>query len=186
MAALIAEPIQAEGGDPYGSPAFFQGLRDITKKSGIVFIVDEVQTGGGASGEMWAHSHWNLSTPPDIVTFSKKMLTGGYFYADHLKVKEGYRIYNTWVGDPTKLFLLGKVMEVVKRDNLIQKAKEVGQLFQKSLAQLQVCHPPRLGHRYFRTLIRISSLRHEDWEPSPPLICPRPNSGINSWIRYLP
>ena len=40
-------------------------------KHGILFIVDEVQTGVGASGKMWAHEHWNLTTPPDMVTFSK-------------------------------------------------------------------------------------------------------------------
>ncbi|PAV57340.1 hypothetical protein WR25_13737 [Diploscapter pachys] len=64
VAAIIVEPIQAEGGDHYGSPAFFRGLQQIAKKNGIVFIVDEVQTGGGATGDFWAHSHWNLPFPP--------------------------------------------------------------------------------------------------------------------------
>ncbi|CAJ0582839.1 unnamed protein product, partial [Mesorhabditis spiculigera] len=139
VAALIVEPIQAEGGDHYGSPTFFQGVRDVTKKHGVVFIVDEVQTGGGCTGtgDMWAHSHWNLSSAPDIVTFSKKLLTGGYYYADHLKVQEGYRIYNTWVGDPTKLFLLEEVVKVIKRDGLIQQNAEVGKYFQGKLRQLQ-------------------------------------------------
>lgn len=45
VAALIVEPVQSEGGDNHASPAFFQGLRDITKKHGVVMIVDEVQTG---------------------------------------------------------------------------------------------------------------------------------------------
>jgi 4-aminobutyrate aminotransferase / (S)-3-amino-2-methylpropionate transaminase len=45
VAALIVEPIQSEGGDNHASPAFFQGLRDITKKHGVVLIADEVQTG---------------------------------------------------------------------------------------------------------------------------------------------
>ncbi|CAD6194491.1 unnamed protein product [Caenorhabditis auriculariae] len=145
VAAIIVEPIQAEGGDHYGSPQFFQGLRDITKKNGVVFIVDEVQTGGGATGDVWAHAHWNLSSPPDIVTFSKKLLTGGYYYADHLKVKEGYRIYNTWCGDPTKLYLLEKVVEVIQRDNLIEKTKSVGEKFQKALAELQASHSSKLS-----------------------------------------
>ncbi|CAA93517.1 putative 4-aminobutyrate aminotransferase, mitochondrial [Caenorhabditis elegans] len=137
VAAIIVEPIQAEGGDHYGSPAFFQGLRDITSKHGIVFIVDEVQTGGGATGDIWAHDHWNLSSPPDMVTFSKKLLTGGYFYGEHLRVKEAYRIYNTWMGDPTKLLLLEKAVEVIKRDGLIEQSREVGAEFQKRLGELQ-------------------------------------------------
>jgi len=48
-------------------------LREITLKHEVAFIVDEVQTGGGSTGKFWAHEHWNLSTPPDIVTFSKKL-----------------------------------------------------------------------------------------------------------------
>lgn len=46
----------------------------------VAFIVDEVQTGCGPTGKMWCHEHFNLPEPPDMVTFSKKMFTGGYFY----------------------------------------------------------------------------------------------------------
>ncbi|GMS97259.1 hypothetical protein PENTCL1PPCAC_19434, partial [Pristionchus entomophagus] len=141
VAAVIVEPIQSEGGDHYGSPAFFRGLRDLTKKKGVVFIVDEVQTGGGAAnGQIWAHSHWNLQEPADIVTFSKKLLTGGFYFADHLKVKEGYRIYNTWMGDPTKLLLLEQVLNVYKKDGLLERAKVIGQEFQKNLTSFQKAH----------------------------------------------
>ncbi|VDL64227.1 unnamed protein product, partial [Nippostrongylus brasiliensis] len=145
VAAIIVEPIQAEGGDNYGSPAFFKQLQKIAADNGVCFIVDEVQTGGGGTGDMWAHSHWNLDSPPDIVTFSKKLITGGYFYKDEFRIKEGYRIYNTWMGDPSKLFLLQKVIEVVKRDGLIAKTKQVGELFQRELAHLQANHSTKLS-----------------------------------------
>lgn len=102
VAAVIVEPIQSEGGDYIGSPFFFNNLQSICKENGVVFIVDEVifcfiynfflifkvQTGGGSSGTFWAHEQWNLSTPPDIVTFSKKTLIGGYYYKDELKINE--------------------------------------------------------------------------------------------------
>ncbi|KAK6030844.1 putative 4-aminobutyrate transaminase [Ostertagia ostertagi] len=145
VAAIIVEPIQAEGGDNYGSPAFFKQLQKIAADNGIVFIVDEVQTGGGGTGDMWAHSHWNLDSPPDIVTFSKKLITGGYYYKENLRIKEGYRIYNTWMGDPTKLFLLEKVVEVIKRDDLINKTKLVGEYFQSELANLQANHSSKVS-----------------------------------------
>ncbi len=80
VAMLVVEPIQAEGGDNHASPAFFRGLQQICKENGAAFIVDEVQTSGGNIGSMWAHESWNLPTPPDAVTFSKKMMTGGYVY----------------------------------------------------------------------------------------------------------
>jgi 4-aminobutyrate aminotransferase/(S)-3-amino-2-methylpropionate transaminase len=86
--ACIVEPIQAEGGDHYGSANFFRELRDICLDNDIAFIVDEVQTGGGATGRWWAHEAWGLSVPPDLVTFSKKMITGGYFYREEFVVPE--------------------------------------------------------------------------------------------------
>jgi len=61
IAALIVEPIQSEGGDNHASSKFFQGLRDLTKKHDILMIVDEVQTGVGATGDFWAHEAWNLT-----------------------------------------------------------------------------------------------------------------------------
>jgi len=47
----------------------------------ITFICDEVQTGMVVSGRWWAHEHWELETPPDIVTFAKKMFTGGFYFS---------------------------------------------------------------------------------------------------------
>jgi 4-aminobutyrate aminotransferase/(S)-3-amino-2-methylpropionate transaminase len=72
VAGLIIEPIASEGGDQHASASFFQKLRTLTKRMGVSMIVDEVQTGVGATGTMWAHEKWNLDTPPDAVTFSKK------------------------------------------------------------------------------------------------------------------
>jgi len=66
-AAIIVEPIQSEGGDNHASPNFFKGLRALTRKHNILMIVDEVQTGVGATGKFWAHDHWNLDDPPDMV-----------------------------------------------------------------------------------------------------------------------
>ena len=51
-------------------------------------MLDEVQTGCGASGKFWAHEHFNLREPPDIVTFAKKMLTGGFYYKEEQKATE--------------------------------------------------------------------------------------------------
>ena len=51
-------------------------------------IVDEVQTGGGATGRMWRHESWRLPRPPDVMTFSKKMMTGGFYFTDQLMHKE--------------------------------------------------------------------------------------------------
>ena len=80
VAAVLVEPIQSEGGDNHASAEFFQGLRDITLKHGSLLIMDEVQTGVGATGVMWAHEDstcnhlqiWSLSPRNSnlLVTFS--------------------------------------------------------------------------------------------------------------------
>lgn len=82
IAALIVEPIQSEGGDNHASNAFFHGLQKLLKKHEILFIVDEVQTGVGATGKFWAHEHWDLPSPPDMVTFSKKFQAAGWYFHD--------------------------------------------------------------------------------------------------------
>lgn len=56
-----------------------------SQQHGSAFLVDEVQTGGGSTGRFWAHEHWGLDDPADIVSFSKKLLTGGYFYKDEFQ-----------------------------------------------------------------------------------------------------
>lgn len=80
VAGVIVEPIQSEGGDNEASPEFFRALQKIIKKKEAALLMDEVQTGGGPTGKMWCHEYFNLESPPDIVTFSKKMLLGGYFH----------------------------------------------------------------------------------------------------------
>ena len=73
IAAVILEPIIGAGGDRHVSDNFAQGIRTLTKEMGISFIVDEVVTGVGVTGTFWCHEQWNLDSPPDFVTFAKKM-----------------------------------------------------------------------------------------------------------------
>ncbi|QQP31479.1 Uncharacterized protein FKW44_025090, partial [Caligus rogercresseyi] len=100
VTGIIVEPIQCEGGDHIGSNYWFQGLQSICAQEDIVYLIDEVQTGGGPTGKLWAHEWFELNGPPDIVTFSKKMLTGGLYHKRELRPKQSFRIFNTWVGDP--------------------------------------------------------------------------------------
>lgn len=141
VAGLIVEPIQGEGGDNHGSSEFFKGLRKITADNGIAFIVDEVQTGCGPTGKFWAHEHWNLDSPPDIVTFSKKMLTGGFFYKSEFRPDQPFRIFNTWLGDPAKLVLLERVIQVIQSEQLLEKITKTGEKLVGGLKSLQSKYP---------------------------------------------
>jgi len=116
------EPIQAEGGDNGASPDYFRKLRALVKEYEAYFIVDEVQTGGGPTGKFWAHEHWQLEDPPDIVTFAKKLQIGGYFAKPEMRPKESYRIFSSVHGDPAKMLMLKVILEEYKSNNLIQNA----------------------------------------------------------------
>lgn len=126
VAALIVEPIQSEGGDYHASPAFFRSLRALTLKHNVYLIVDEVQTGVGATGYFWAHEAWNLETPPDFVTFSKKMQAAGFYHTMETRPAQPYRNYNTWMGAPTEILKARTIIDVIERENLLHHVKDVG------------------------------------------------------------
>lgn len=142
VAAIVIEPIQSEGGDNHASPAFFQGLRDITKRNGVLMIVDEVQTGVGATGKFWAHEHWNLTTPPDMVTFSKKAQTAGYYFGNNaLRPNLPYRQFNTWMGDPARAIIYRGIIDEIERLNLVEHTAATGDYLYAGLERLAQKYP---------------------------------------------
>lgn len=142
VAAIIVEPIQSEGGDNHATPFFFNGLREITKRLDVLFIVDEVQTGVGATGKFWAHEHWDLTSPPDIVTFSKKFQAAGYYFSDPKIVPNlPYRQFNTWCGDPTKAIVARAIYKEIKKYDLVKRTAEVGDYLYGKLEELSTKFP---------------------------------------------
>ncbi|KAF7930924.1 hypothetical protein BELL_0637g00030 [Botrytis elliptica] len=140
--AVVVEPIQSEGGDNHASPAFFRGLRALTKKHNVLLIVDEVQTGVGATGKFWAHEHWNLDTPPDMVTFSKKAQTAGYYFGNpELRPNKPYRQFNTWMGDPARAILFRAIIEEIERLDLVNNTAKVGDYLYRELERLAKQYP---------------------------------------------
>lgn len=114
VAAMIVEPIQSEGGDNHASVNFFRSLRNIALNRNVTFIVDEVQTGVWSTGRMWAHEAWELEHPPDIVTFSKKCQIAGFYYRSLYQPNTGYRIFNTWMGDATRLLQFEAILNIIQ------------------------------------------------------------------------
>lgn len=144
-AAIVVEPVQSEGGDNHASKWFFQGLRDLTKKHEILLIVDEVQTGVGATGKFWAHEHWDLASPPDIVTFSKKAQAAGFYYGNPaLQPKAAYRQFNTWMGDPVRALLFKAMYRQIQELDLVNHTAKVGQYLYSGLSRLQETYPDQI------------------------------------------
>lgn len=142
VAALLIEPIQSEGGDNHASKYFLQKLRDITLKYGVVYIVDEVQTGCGATGKMWCHEYADIQPPVDLVTFSKKFQSAGYFFHDlDFVPNQPYRQFNTWCGDPARMIIAGTIgQEIVARD-LLSLVTRTGEYLFAQLESLQDKYP---------------------------------------------
>ncbi|KAF2128904.1 4-aminobutyrate aminotransferase [Dothidotthia symphoricarpi CBS 119687] len=165
-AAIIVEPVQSEGGDNHASPSFFRGLRALTKKHDILFIVDEVQTGVGATGKFWAHEHWNLTSPPDMVTFSKKAQTAGYYFGNNeLRPNKPYRQFNTWMGDPARAILFRAIIQEIERLNLVESTAQTGDYLYNGLARLAEQYPQDIQNLRGRgqgTFIAWDSHRRDD------------------------
>ncbi len=141
VAAVIVEPIQGEGGDRHASAGFFREIRRLTRACDVAFIVDEVQTGGGATGTFWAHQAWALDDPPDLVTFSKKLQLGGYFSTEEYAAPEAYRIFNTFLGDPFRGAQLEVILEIIEKHQLIARAAATGEHLVRELIEIGERYP---------------------------------------------
>jgi L-lysine 6-transaminase len=140
IAALIIEPIQAEGGDNYFRKEFFLELRKICDESDMMFIVDEVQVGVGITGKMWAHQHF---VQPDMMVFGKKMHICGFVSSKRIDdVPENVfhtpsRLNSTFGGNLTDMVRATRILEVIEEERLVENARVVGEYLQRNLLALQ-------------------------------------------------
>ncbi len=141
VAALVVEPVQGEGGDRHASGGFFRALRAMLTRYEAAFIVDEVQTGLGATGTFWAHAQWHLDAPPDAVTWSKKFQLGGLHMTEELAPAEPWRLFNTFLGDPLRAAQAEVILEEVAREGLVDHTRRTGEALVAGLGALCARHP---------------------------------------------
>ncbi|XP_061195317.1 4-aminobutyrate aminotransferase, mitochondrial-like [Saccostrea echinata] len=141
VAGCCIEPVQSAGGDNHASPWFFRELQKICKHNSVALLMDEIQTGCGSTGKFWAHEHFELPEPPDLMAFGKKMLAGGFYYREEMRPLEPFRIFNTWVGDSSKIVLLRAVLDMIKEDNLLALVSDTGTHLLKGLRDIERKYP---------------------------------------------
>jgi L-lysine 6-transaminase len=130
VAALIIEPIQGEGGDNHFRGEFLRALREICDQNEIFYILDEVQTGFGATGKMWCFQHFGFV--PDAVAFAKKAQASGVMVSRRVdEVKENVfhvsnRLNSTWGGNLVDMVRCIGLLEVIESEGLLQNATERG------------------------------------------------------------
>ena len=129
IAAIIIEAIQGEGGDNHFRPEFFRVLRQLADENDAMLIVDEVQTGIGMTGKMWAHQHL---VEPDMIAFGKKVQVCGFLCGKRIEeVPENVfnvssRLNSTWGGNLTDMVRSQKYLEIIEEENLVENARVVG------------------------------------------------------------
>ncbi|MBI4817156.1 MAG: L-lysine 6-transaminase [Deltaproteobacteria bacterium] len=149
VACIIIEPIQAEGGDRHFRPRFLDELRRICDQRESLLIFDEVQTGFGGTGRMWAYER--LGVTPDVVAFAKKAQTGGIIVGPRIddvdsvfKVKS--RISSTWAGNLIDFLRSTEALEAIHEERLLDNARVQGDALLAGLEQLVASHPDRLSN----------------------------------------
>jgi L-lysine 6-transaminase len=140
IAALILEPIQGEGGDNHFRAEFLVQLRTLCDENDMLFILDEIQTGMGLTGTMWAFQ--GLGITPDLFTFGKKTQVCGFASNDRiLGEKENVftvssRINSTWGGNLVDMVRCKRILEVMAEEKLVENAKTTGEFLLGKLIEV--------------------------------------------------
>ncbi|MED1440186.1 aspartate aminotransferase family protein [Aeribacillus composti] len=159
VAAFIAEPVQGAGGVHVPPPKYFQEIRKICNDYNILFIADEVITGFGRTGKMFAMEHWGIV--PDVMCFAKGV-TSGYCPLGGVVISE--KIHEelidlsndvlfhgfTYSGHPVSCAVAMKNIDIIEKENLIENAKKMGDELLTGLKTLQekfsvICEVRGLG-----------------------------------------
>ena len=140
VAAVIAEPVLGEGGFVVPPKDFFRVLMEICHKHGVLFIADEVQSGFGRTGRLFASEYYGIE--PDIVVTAKSLggglplaaITGR---AEIMDAPGPGGLGGTFAGNPLSCAAALAVLDIFERENLLARANELGDHFQKRARQWQ-------------------------------------------------
>jgi 4-aminobutyrate aminotransferase / (S)-3-amino-2-methylpropionate transaminase / 5-aminovalerate transaminase len=130
VAAIVIEPVQGEGGFVVAPQEFLEGVRRICDENGIVMVVDEVQTGFGRTGRMFAVEHYGIE--PDLMTVAKSIaaglpLSGVIGKAAIMDSLHDSGIGGTYVGNPVAQAAALAVLDVFEEEGLVERAALIGE-----------------------------------------------------------
>jgi 4-aminobutyrate aminotransferase / (S)-3-amino-2-methylpropionate transaminase / 5-aminovalerate transaminase len=147
VAALVIEPVQGEGGFIVAPQEFMEGVRRICDEHGIVLVVDEVQSGYGRTGKMFAIEHYGIE--PDLITVAKSIaaglpLSGVLGKAEIMDAPGDNAVGGTYVGNPVAQAAALAVLDVFEEEGLLERATQIGETLR---ARMESWHErwPRIG-----------------------------------------
>jgi ornithine--oxo-acid transaminase len=142
--AVIMEPIQGEAGIIVPPEGYLKGVREITKANNVLMICDEIQTGFGRTGKLFAFEHENIR--PDVVTVGKALSGGLYPVSAMLSSKEVMDVFrpgdhgSTFGGNPLGCAVAMAALDVLEDENLVEKSKELGDYLLAELKKIDSEH----------------------------------------------
>ncbi|TDX83052.1 L-lysine 6-transaminase [Epilithonimonas xixisoli] len=167
VACIIIEPIQAEGGDNHFRNEFFAELRRICDENEILLILDEVQTGIGMTGKMWAYE--DLGIIPDVISFGKKTQVCGILAnkekldeVENHVFQESSRINSTFGGNFMDMLRFQLVLEIIENENLVENSKVVGEFLLDGLKKLEQKFPEQIFASRGKGLMCAFDLKDHD------------------------
>jgi len=145
IAAILIEPIQAEGGDNHFRPEFLRELRRLADRHEAMLIFDEVQTGVGLTGKMWAFEHFGVE--PDMLCFGKKLQVCGFMASRRIDdVPDNVfhlssRINSTWGGNLADMVRATTYLEIIESEGLVENAAAMGEVLLDGVHRLRQRRP---------------------------------------------
>ena len=173
VAAIILEPVQGEGGFVVPPRAFVEGVRAICDREGIVLIADEVQTGYGRTGRMFAIEHFGVE--PDLITVAKSIaaglpLSGVLGKAEIMDAPGESAVGGTYVGNPVAQAAALAVLDVFEDEGLVDRAERIGETVRGRMTAWQERFPQIGDVRGLGAMLAIELVRDEATkEPAPEL-----------------
>jgi 4-aminobutyrate aminotransferase / (S)-3-amino-2-methylpropionate transaminase / 5-aminovalerate transaminase len=140
VAAIVIEPVQGEGGFVVAPREFLTGIRRICDEHGIVLVVDEVQTGFGRTGKMFATEHYGIE--PDLMTVAKSIagglpLSAVIGKAPIMDAPPDSAIGGTYVGNPVAQAAALAVLDIFDDENLLERAQQIGERIRERMTAWQ-------------------------------------------------
>lgn len=165
IAAIIIEPVQGEGGFYAASPVFMQRLRALCDEHGIMLIADEVQSGAGRTGTLFAMEQMGVAA--DITTFAKS-IAGGFPLAGvtgRAEVMDAIApggLGGTYAGNPIACAAALAVLQIFEQENLLEKANQLGDTLRQGLLAIAEDHPEIGDVRGLGAMIAIELFEEGD------------------------
>jgi 4-aminobutyrate aminotransferase / (S)-3-amino-2-methylpropionate transaminase / 5-aminovalerate transaminase len=173
VAAIFLEPVQGEGGFIVAPQDFVHGVRAICDEQGIVLVADEVQTGFGRTGRMFAMEHYGVE--PDLMTVAKSIaaglpLSGVLGRAEIMDAPGDSAVGGTYVGNPVAQAAALAVLDIFEDEGLVERAERIGETIRGRMLAWQERHPQIGDVRGLGAMLAVEYVRDPATrEPAPEL-----------------